>query len=136
MSDESDSYDILFGPMPPFRKCEVDSRQLNMRVVELYTIARKLNLSYPLGRALYAVNRLYNGWPWVYPGPNFEFRPHHLSPLDLMRRTRESTAKRWREHWARGGGLQTIGRTHAEQLEFRRMCDKKRRDEYRRRGVI
>jgi hypothetical protein len=96
-----DNLDILFGN-GPFRKVRVDGRQLPKRCVELYDLARKEKLTHPLGRALYAINRLSNG-AWPYIGPFVR-----MDPLNHMKRTQEKTAIKWREHWRKGGRIKSL----------------------------
>jgi hypothetical protein len=95
---------------------------------EFYALAKVRGLSYPTGRALYACNRMRNGWPldrdtWAGMGRRPDF--------DFLRRVRESTAKRWLIHWRSGGHIQAL-RTVEEQNRVRRIRDQRVREQNRR----
>jgi len=95
---------------------------------EFYALAKVRGLSYPTGRALYACNRMRNGWPldrdtWAGMGRRPDF--------DFLRRIRISTAKRWLIHWRSGGHIQAL-RTVEEQNRVRRIRDQRVREQNRR----
>lgn len=75
---------------------------LPQRVLDWAERARRDGLDEPLGRAIYGYNRLING--------------NSMSVAQTSIRTaRIDTARRWREHWERGGSFQSINRTVVEQ---------------------
>ncbi len=70
------------------------------RLANLYALALAMNLSEPLGRAVYACNRRYNG--------GFS----RMSDEHILQVAKESTAVRWREHWDNGGTLKSLSANH------------------------
>jgi len=91
-----------------------------------YQLAKLNRLSCPMGRALYACNRIRNGWPqdrdsWAGMGRRPDF--------DFLRRVRLSTAKRWLIHWQSGGHIQAL-RSVEDQNRIRRIRDQRRRVVY------
>ncbi len=122
------NFEIIHGNYK-FKKLKVDGRYLPRRCAELYTLASKNKLKNPLGRALYAVNRLQNGWrSVVVPVEKGSVYPYRLQdPLDLMKKAKDSTAYFWRHHWADGGSIRAH-RSQKEQLKFNRLRRKEAQD--------
>lgn len=83
-------------------------RSFPNRYQEFFDIAKANHLSYPKGRALYACNRLQNGWPRTKDGMSQE------DPLNVLAKTKESTAKRWIKHWNNGGSIKILSYPTAE----------------------
>lgn len=98
-------------------------------VTKLAKLAEERGLSYPLGRAYYAVNRTYNGGLGRYFEPSY-FDPNNGLPADFdvrlnaqitcMRTMRADTAERWINHVRKGGSLKSMSRTAREESERRR----------------
>lgn len=79
-------------------------RELTPRLTEYVERATKDGLENPLGRAVYAANRMLN--------------THRHPPDEIMRRCRPQTAETWRAHWERGGCLRTLKRTVDEERAY------------------
>jgi hypothetical protein len=75
-----------------------------------YHIAKEERLSCPKGRAIYAVNRHMNGWPTIHG-------LEKMDDLELLRRTKLETAKKWLKHWENGGSLKSSRSVSAEKLD-------------------
>ena len=81
----------------------MSKRPYPQRYYQFLGIARALGLSCPSGRALYAINRLYNGWPRTE-----KFSIDRMDASAFLRRVRVKTARRWLTHWREGGKLQSL----------------------------
>ena len=91
---------------------------------KFFDLAVKEGLTYPAGRALYACNRKRcGGLRWGYDDL--------WSPFFSMQHARESTAKRWLEHWTYGGSIRSLQHTQVEWNSQRRRLDKEYRERQR-----
>lgn len=66
------------------------------RLQEIYKKALVMGLENPLGRAVYVLNRRYNGG---YQRDTDEV---------ILLRVQPSTAERWLAHWQNGGGVKSL----------------------------
>lgn len=88
-------------------------------------LAEEAGLSEPLGRAITAHARIVNaGWrvtggpsSWAMTNRMREASGHDIL-VPFMGRMHEATARRWREHWERGGSLRTLSRSAEQQQDF------------------
>lgn len=95
---------------------------------EFLKLAKKHKLSYPIGRALYACNRLQMGWPRALPTKDNPYAfLSRMGELDLLKRVKEATAKHWIKHWQRGGSIRRSTMTSAQWNAERRLLDHKYR---------
>lgn len=93
--------------------------------------ARRAGLPCPLGRAAYAVNRRYNGDRWAHDG-----RMRVRSDLEIMRKCRETTARRWADHYLAGGSLKALRYDAEEWNQLRRRRAAEDREKYRDAGPL
>lgn len=99
-------------------------RKMPAQYAEFLDIAIQEKLTCPEGRALYACNRVQNGGlRWIYETS--------YSPLSSMKHARESTAKRWLDHWNSGGSIRSLQHTQVEWNSQRRRLDKEYRERQR-----
>lgn len=90
-----------------------------------FNIASKNEMNNPEGRAIYACNRVANGAWWR---PPFIHEPEAKSKLE---KTKDSTAKRWLEHWENGGSLRALSRYHEEEKVRQKESMRMRREEWK-----
>lgn len=87
-------------------------RKLPANVEYFLRLARKARLTNPLGRALYAHNRVLNGGvnsPCPKdPHPNREQPTDEWYVTQLLRPTKPETAARWLAHWKKGNSLKSL----------------------------
>lgn len=98
-----------------------------------YHIARRAGLSCPLGRALYAANRVLNGdWSGCSGALRGEGDDQFRRTMSLrnMRTIKESTAKRWLAHYQAGGSLKALCYTQDQWLAKRKTGQARREANY------
>ena len=96
-------------------------RKMPAQYAEFLDIAIQEKLTCPEGRALYACNRVQNGGLcWTYETS--------YSPLSSMKHARESTAKRWLDHWNSGGSIRSISLSQIEWNAKKCKADKEYRE--------
>ena len=95
-------------------------RKMTPLLAKMYDLAKRVNLSFPLGRAAAMVNRFYNDGRGNLGWTEEEWIAH-------MRTFQISTARKWRDHWLGNGSLKKLGMTREEQLAERRVKDRERR---------
>lgn len=87
-------------------------------------IAKAAKLSHPLGRALYACNRLQNGsfkfsvllCATIHPdAPGIHDSPDE-DITKLLEKIRPSTAQRWLKHWKSGGSIKSLSHGSAGRI--------------------
>ena len=100
-------------------------------VKKCVVLARQAGLSNPLGRALVASSKFYNHMLpelfYSYPDGDYrtakDIKRQELEVVDRMRRVRPSTAKRWADHWKKGGSIRALRYTDSS---YRHMIRKNR----------
>lgn len=87
-------------------------------------IAKESGLSFPLGRALYACNRIQNGdFPygamcvsWIHPNTPGVTNPSKQEIVDRLKTIRPTTAQRWIKHWKSGGSIKSLSHGSAGRI--------------------
>jgi hypothetical protein len=88
------------------------------------TLALQENLSHPLGRAAYMVNRHYNGGIGRYFLSSLHYHQDETEVLmprriAALRTIKDDTAKRWERHFRNGGSFKAIKYTQAQWAQAR-----------------
>jgi len=101
------------------------------RVLRHYRRAKRAGLTFPLGRALYLENRLQNEGGSFLEGRYGGLRhPEARTPEAAMKNIKPETAKRWLEHWGKGGHIRALSLSVTARNERRRWDAKQVRDRY------
>lgn len=88
-----------------------------------FDVCKRLGLSCPMGRALYATNRVYNGG--IHSPVHAEGGFDSPGVEKFLRSIRYATARRWLHHWNTGGSLKGLCWT-VEARSRRRAEDRRR----------
>ena len=98
-------------------------RTITPLMLRYYNLAIEQGLTFCVGRAAYMVNRHYNGdLRRMGLAPEREVGPRWLrkAQITALRGIRLSTARRWSEHWGKGGSLKALSYTEPEWNQIRK----------------
>jgi hypothetical protein len=92
---------------------EIHGRKLTPLTERLYLLALEEKMTIPLGRALYATNRHYNGDLYRKGFTSYDADPDdedyvRSRDIGLMLATKSLTAAQWLSHWVGGGSLRKL----------------------------
>jgi hypothetical protein len=82
-----------------------------------FKVARDARLTHPLGRALYACNRIQNGggpysslvYSIIHPNvPGMPSDPPTEEAIKWLSKIKGTTAVRWAKHWKSGGSIKSL----------------------------